>query len=247
MSARSKITRIAMWSGPRNISTAMMRAWENRPDTSVVDEPFYACYLTATNIVHPMQDEILASQSSQWNEVINKTLNQTLTTGKCIQYQKHMTHHMVADIDEEWFASVSHAFLIRHPAAVATSYSHKRESLTVDDIGFKRQKELFDMACRLGQKPPVIESTSVLMHPSNTLSALCRTLRVPFDSNMLTWPAGKRDSDGVWAPHWYESVEQSTGFRPYKEKAIELTAHQKNIVDECLPYYQAMAEHVTAL
>ena len=139
MSADSKITRIAMWSGPRNISTAMMRAWENRSDTSVVDEPFYACYLSSAKVMHPMQEQILASQSDDWDTVIKTVLNKEAIDGQTIQYQKHMTHHMVDEIDQDWFAGVSHAFLIRHPAVVAASYAQKRESLTADDIGFRKQ------------------------------------------------------------------------------------------------------------
>ena len=244
MTAVSTVKRIAMWSGPRNISTAMMRAWENRADTAVVDEPFYACYLTTAKLVHPMQEEVLASQSNDWNEVIRSTLRRALRHDQVIQYQKHMTHHMVGDIDEEWFSSVSHAFLIRHPAAVAASYSQKRDSLCAEDIGFKRQKELFDMACQNGDlPPPVVESRSVLMNPHKTLSALCTKLGVPFDNNMLKWPSGKRVTDGAWAPHWYQAVEQSTGFSPYKEKSVSLTAQLQQVVNESLPYYEAMAEH----
>jgi len=243
MGSDSNITRIAMWSGPRNISTAMMRAWENRGDTAVVDEPFYACYLSAAKVVHPMQEQVLASQSDDWNEVIKTQLNKALDQGQAIQYQKHMTHHMAIDINQDWFAGVSHAFLIRHPAAVAASYAQKRESLTADDIGFRKQKKLFDQACLLGKVPPVIKSKTVLMDPFRALTSLCAALAVPFDDNMLSWPEGSRESDGAWAPHWYQSVEKSTGFSAYKEKAIELTPHQQSVVKECLPYYEAMAEY----
>ena len=240
--------RIAMWSGPRNISTAMMRAWENRSDTQVVDEPFYACFLTATGIVHPMQDEVLASQSSDWQTVINTELLKPLSGGATVQYQKHMTQHMVAPIDPEWFASVRHAFLIRHPADVVASYAEKRGTVCADDIGFARQRELFEMAKRVtGKAPPVIDSTSVLKDPRSSLSALCSALDVEFDTAMLSWPAGRRDSDGAWAPHWYNKVEASTGFAPYKPKEHELSAAQQRVVEECLPDYNAMALSVLKL
>ena len=174
------VTRIAMWSGPRNISTAMMRAWENRADSSVVDEPFYACYLVAADIEHPMQEAILASQSSDWQEVIRQQLQKPLVEGENIQYQKHMTHHMVAEIDRPWFASLKHAFLIRHPAEVVASYSEKRETVTALDIGFARQKELYDMAIASGDNPPVIDAGDVLRDPQQMLQELCTRLAVPF-------------------------------------------------------------------
>lgn len=236
--------RIAMWSGPRNISTAMMRSWENRPDTQVVDEPFYACFLTATGIIHPMQDEVLASQSSNWQTVIDQELSQDLEFPASIQYQKHMTQHMVAPIDMEWFASLRHAFLIRHPADVIASYKEKRGSVGAEDVGFARQCELFEMAKEAtGKIPPVIRSSTVLKDPRRSLSALCAALDVPFDDAMLSWPSGRRESDGVWAPHWYNKVEASTGFGAYKPNNPKLSSAELQVVEECLPDYQAMAQH----
>lgn len=235
--------RIAMWSGPRNISTAMMRSWENRADTVVVDEPFYACYLRATGIVHPMQQAVLASQSADWQRVIDTQLQAPLASHATIQYQKHMTQHMVGDIDRAWFNSLSHAFLIRHPAEVVASYGVKRESVTADDIGFERQNTLYQMAQQAGfEKIPVIDSKDVLRNPETTLIKLCDALGVAFDAAMLKWPAGPRDSDGVWAPHWYQSVQRSTKFAGYVEKEISLNSAQQKVVDECLPYYHAMYE-----
>lgn len=236
--------RIAMWSGPRNISTAMMRSWENRSDTQVVDEPFYACYLNATGIVHPMQDEVLASQSADWNNVINDVLESDLARGESIQYQKHMTQHMVADIDQRWFNSLTHAFLIRHPAEVVASYGVKRDTVSADDIGFELQNTLFQMALDAGfENIPVIDSKDILEFPKLMLTKLCKALGVPFDEAMLAWPAGRRESDGAWAPHWYQSVESSTGFAPYNPKTVELSKEQQKVVKECLPYYESMYAH----
>lgn len=241
---QAKVRRVAMWSGPRNISTAMMRSWENRADTDVVDEPFYACYLKQTGIVHPMQEEVLASQSSSWQNVIENVLQSPLNEDACIQYQKHMTQHMVNKIDPVWFNSLTHAFLIRHPAEVVASYGIKRDSVTADDVGFELQNTLFQMAMDAGFKNiPVIDSKDVLANPEGVLKKLCNALDVPFDTAMLTWPAGTRDSDGAWAPHWYQNVEKSIGFGPYKEKTIELDADQQKVVDECLPFYEAMYQH----
>ena len=244
MAEGDPIKRIAMWSGPRNISTAMMRAWENRSDTAVVDEPFYACYLAETGIQHPMRAEVLASQPSDWNQVIEGALTAELPFGETIQYQKHMTQHMLSELNEDWFAGLSHTFLIRHPAHVVSSYGEKRSEVTAADVGFERQQKLFDLVCQLtGSAPPVIESKDVLTNPKASLIALCKKLNVPFDENMLSWPAGPRDSDGVWAPHWYQNVEKSTGFAPYIEKEISLTDKEQRVVDECLPYYQLLLEH----
>lgn len=239
----SAVTRIAMWSGPRNISTAMMRAWENRADTCVVDEPFYACYLTATGIKHPMQDEVLASQSSDWNEVIADQLRCQLPAGIAIQYQKHMTQHMVIEIDSQWFASVKHAFLIRHPAEVVASYGAKRGSVTAADIGFAQQHQLYNQAQKLSKdQVPIVDAKDVLSDPATCLQILCAHLNVPFDINMLNWPAGPRDSDGVWAAHWYNKVEQSTGFATYHSKDIELNLKEQQVVEQCLPFYENMYE-----
>lgn len=237
------VTRVAMWSGPRNISTAMMRAWENRADTEVVDEPFYACYLSKTGIVHPMQEEVLASQSQDWHIVIDEVLRAPLEQAHTIQYQKHMTQHMVVDVDNAWFASLKHAFLIRHPAEVVASYSQKRGEVTAEAVGFKRQRELFEQVCTLGSTPPVIESRDVLKNPSAKLSALCEKLGIEFDQAMLSWPKGKRESDGVWAPHWYQNVENSTSFAPYQEKTIQLSTTQQRVVDECLDDYLALSQY----
>lgn len=238
-----KVIRIAMWSGPRNISTAMMRAWENRADTAVVDEPFYACFLNATGIIHPMQDEVMASQSADWQTVIDQELEKDLPPPQKIQYQKHMTQHMVTDVDQQWFGSLRHAFLIRHPAEVVASYHQKRGEVSAADIGFTRQRELFEQVMASSGPPPVIESNDVLRDPEGCLRKLCAALEVPFDTAMLSWPAGRRDSDGVWAPHWYQNVEKSTGFAPYRERRTQLTSAQQDVVEECLADYNQLAKY----
>lgn len=238
------ITRIAMWSGPRNISTAMMRAWENRADTQVIDEPFYACYLSKTGIIHPMQNEIMQSQSSDWQTVIDKQLKAPLNNGCNIQFQKHMTQHMVVDVDSNWFSSVKHAFLIRNPDFVVKSYAKKREVICAEDLGYEAQYRLFRQAqSHSVSMPPVIDSLDVIKNPEQTLVKLCDALGVEFDSRMLSWPAGPRDSDGVWAPHWYHNVENSTGFSKQITTAVELTSSEKKVANECRPFYEALAEH----
>jgi hypothetical protein len=232
--------RIAMWSGPRNISTAMMRSFENRPDCAVVDEPFYAAYLAATGLDHPMRNEVLASQPTDWRAVA-----EALVTAEPapVFYQKHMTHHMQPGFGLDWTASCRNAFLIREPAAVLASYVKKRADVTLDDIGVVRQRELFEReADRLGRAPPVIEGADVLADPKGALIALCAALAIPFREEMLRWPAGRRDSDGVWAPAWYEAVERSTGFAaPGRPSAGPLPDDLRRLADAARPHYEALA------
>ncbi|MGD0189644.1 MAG: HAD family hydrolase [Rhizomicrobium sp.] len=211
--------RIAMWSGPRNISTAMMRSFENRADTGVVDEPFYAAYLAATGIDHPLRAETLAAYSSDWRDA-EKIVLGPAPEGQPIFYQKHMTHHMLPEFGRNWVDACRNAFLIRAPEDVLSSYVEKREDVTLADIGFMQQGEIFEReADRLGFAPPVIDAADVLAEPVKTLSALCAALDIPFSGRMLAWPAGKRATDGVWAPAWYDAVERSTGFaRPETSK-----------------------------
>ena len=240
----SEPVRIAMWSGPRNISTAMMRSFENRPDTAVVDEPFYAAYLAHTGLDHPMREAVLASQPQDWREVAAAKVGPA-PGGRAVFYQKHMTHHMFDGVGLEWTERCRSAFLIRDPAAVLASYSVKRAEVTLADIGVVRQRELFDReADRLGSAPPVVEGRDVLADPRRVLGALCAALGVPFLAEMLAWPAGRRDTDGVWAPAWYDAVERSTGFEPPGEaREIRLPDDLHRIADQARPHYDALAAH----
>lgn len=233
--------RIAMWSGPRNISTAMMRSFENRADCAVVDEPFYAAYLAKTGLDHPMRDEVLAAQPQAWGEVVAR-LDQL--DGPVV-YEKHMTHHMLPDFGMGWTGDRANAFLIRDPAEVLASYTVKRAEVTLADIGVVRQRELFDLeAERLGRAPPVVPGAAVLADPRGMLVALCAALGIPFDPAMLSWPAGRRDTDGVWAPAWYDAVERSTGFEAPRERATPvLTDALQRIADAARPHYEALLKH----
>ena len=234
--------RIAMWSGPRNISTAMMRSFENRPDCAVVDEPFYAAYLAQSGLDHPMRDEVLASQPSDWRAVV-AALEAEQPTPLC--YEKQMSHHMLPGFGLDWTHKCLNSFLIREPEAVLASYVAKRAEVTLEDIGVVRQRELFDReADRLGHAPPVVRGADVLADPEGVLRKLCEALGIHFDAAMLSWPAGRRDSDGVWAPAWYEAVERSTGFEaPERKAAPPLTDALQRIADAARPHYEALAAY----
>jgi len=237
--------RIAMWSGPRNISTAMMRAFGARRDCAVSDEPFYAAYLVATGLFHPMRDEVIASQSVDWRFVADRLVG-PIPDDRPIWYQKHMTHHMLPGFGRDWIDGCVNAFLIRAPETVLASYSRKREDFSLEEIGLPAQLDLFLRAAdRLGRAPPVLEGQDVLADPEGHLRALCRACGIAFDPAMLSWPPGRRASDGVWAPVWYEAVERSTGFaRPRAEATFEdLPDGLKRIAAAARPLYETLARH----
>lgn len=235
--------RIAMWSGPRNISTAMMRSFGNRPDTHVVDEPFYAAYLAMTGIDHPMRAEVIAAGETDWRKVV-EGLTGPLPDGRRVLYQKHMTHHMLPEIGTDWIDAMANAFLIRRPENVLASYVRKREAVTFEDIGFARQGELFDrVADRLGEAPPVVDAHDILWDPRGVLSLLCDRLGVAFSDAMLSWPRGFRTTDGVWGAHWYEAVAASTGFAPPGPEVADLPPHLLPIADRARPIYDSLARY----
>lgn len=234
---------IAMWSGPRNLSTAMMRAFENRSDCAVWDEPFYAAYLAATGLDHPMRHEILAAGITNADRVADACLAPP-PDGTKIFYQKHMTHHMLADFPRDWLPSVTNIFLIRDPARVAASYEKKRQLVQLEDIGFIQQRELFDLvADKMGQPPIVIDAGDIRQNPAAMIKALCAKINIEFSPAMLDWPKGTRDSDGAWGPHWYHAVIETTGFAPPESTPPTLSANAQKLADQAMPYYTALKKH----
>lgn len=235
--------RIAMWSGPRNLSTAMMYAFAQRPEFAVRDEPFYAAYLAATGLHHPMRDEILAAQPTDPAQVAADCAG-PLPAGAAHLYMKHMAHHMIAGFPLDWARGCVNVFLIRHPARVVASYARKREGPTLEDLGFLQQARLFDMVADwLGAAPVVIDSADIRADPARALTALCRAVGLDFDPAMLTWPSGGRPEDGVWARHWYGAVHRSTGFEDPEGPLPELAGDYAALAEAALPQYERLARH----
>jgi sulfotransferase family protein len=237
--------RIAMWSGPRNISTAMMRAWANRPDTFVIDEPFYAFYLRATGKKHPGADEIMEAGETDWRKVVEQCGRRlSAPTAKKIFYQKQMTHHLLPEIDLEWLVGMTNCFLIRDPREVILSYIKKQSNPMLEDLGFVQQAEIFDwVRARTGSIPPVIDASDVLQNPERILQLLCTAVAIEFDESMLSWPSGLRETDGVWARYWYGEVAKSTSFQPYKPREGIVPDRLHELHEQCREYYERLYEY----
>jgi Sulfotransferase domain len=234
--------RIAMWSGPRNISSAMMRSWGNRPDTLVCDEPLYAHYLRQTRVPHPGADEVVRSQENDWRKVV-AWLTEFEPPGKAIFYQKHMTHHLLPEIDRDWLTGLTNAFLIREPREVVTSFIKIAGTPKLEETGLPQQLDIFKwVRARTGRTPPVIDSRDVLENPRRLLRLLCDSLDVDFTESMLSWPAGPRDTDGVWAKHWYDAVLKSTTFQAYKPKDDPVPPHLAGVLREAEEIYEQLYE-----
>lgn len=241
--APSPAITIAMWSGPRNISTALMRSWGSRADTFVTDEPLYAHYLQATGIEHPARDEIIATYEADWRRVVD-WLTGPIPEGKTIWYQKLMTHHMTPEVGRDWLTKLTNCFLIREPGAVILSYSKVRAAPTPEDLGFPQQTELFELVReRTGSTPPVIDALDVLEGPERLLGLLCEAVGVPFDPAMLSWEAGSRPTDGVWRRHWYANVESSTGFGPPRPRTEPIPERFRELHAICREHYDKLHPH----
>ncbi len=229
--------RIAAWSGPRNISTAMMRSWENRTDTCVIDEPLYAHYLKATGLHHPGRDDVLLHHENKWESVIEHLI------GPCdspVFYQKHMAHHLLPNISRDWLREVEHIFLIRNPREMLTSLMKHIPQPRLEDTGLPQQLELFNYLKAKGKIPLILDSKDILQSPRQMLSLVCSRLRIKFEESMLSWPAGERDSDGVWAKHWYRSVKTSTRFAPWGPKKEVVPTHLEGLCLECEEMYTVL-------
>lgn len=231
--------RIAMWSGPRNLSTAMMYSFGARPDCAVVDEPFYGPYLRMTGLDHPMRDEILAARPESADDVA-ASLTGPVSGQKPHFYQKHMTQHMIPGMPRDWMGQVVNVFLIRHPARVIASFGAKWDGFGLADIGFSQQTELFEYVQALGQTPVVVDSADIRRDPKGMLRKLCNAIGLPFDPAMLNWPKGGHPADGVWASHWYGAVHNSSGFAAAEGDLPVLTGNAAALLEQALPHYERL-------
>ena len=228
--------RIAMWSGPRNLSTAMMYSFAARGDCRVVDEPFYAAFLAQTGVDHPMRDAVLASQPNDPNAVAESLIS---PVSEPVYYQKHMAHHMHESWDSAWMGQVQNVLMIRHPVRVIASYAKKREAPTLDDLGFIQLARLFDQT----DDPVVVDSSDIRANPGGMLQELCRRVGIAWTDNMLRWPSGGHPQDGAWAAHWYGAVHASTGFDVAEPALPRLDASYARLAEAAMPYYQKLAAH----
>jgi len=240
-----EVARIAMWSGPRTLSTALMRSFGNRRDTVVVDEPLYAFYLAETGIEHPGRDEIIASMSADWRVVVDELTSGALPAGRTVYYQKHMTHHLLPPVNRARLAGLRHAFLIRDPRRLLASYARVRHTPTLADLGLEQQVEIYRLF-----GGPVIDAADLAARPRQLLEALCAAVGIGFDPRMLSWPAGPRPTDGVWARYWYGRVWASTGFTSGRDSGgaagpaappDELPASLEGLAARCQPFYDELA------
>jgi Sulfotransferase domain len=233
------VTRLAVWSGPRTISTALMRSWENRPDTIVIDEPLYAHYLNATGLDHPGRDEVIGAGETDWRNVV-ATLLGPVPDGTGVFYQKHMAHHLLPGMDRGWVTDLTNVLLIRDPREVVASYVRSRTAVSADDLGLPQQIRLYDELAAAGAPPPVIDARDFLLDPESYLRTMCRHVGVDFTSRMLAWPPGRRDTDGVWGRYWYDAVWRSTGFAEYRPRDPQLDGHAATVAEVCRPLYERL-------
>tara|TARA_B100000886_G_scaffold136661_1_gene92282 strand:- start:12379 stop:13089 length:711 start_codon:yes stop_codon:yes gene_type:complete len=232
---------VSCWSGPRNISTALMRSWSSRKDTFVSDEPFYAYYLKETKLKHPLYKEIINKYSSNYDEVVNYLINR-VPKGKKIWYQKHMAHHIFDFNNIEWVNNCENCILLRHPREVISSYSKKNKLNSVQELGYPQQYEIIKYLKKINKSYLIIDSSELLKNPEKVLSNWCMKINIKFDKSMLTWKKGNYVSDGIWWKSWYDNVVKTTGFKEYKKKDINIENKYDSIYNESMKYYSYLKE-----
>ena len=232
---------VSCWSGPRNISTALMRSWSSRKDTFVTDEPFYAYYLKKTNLKHPLYKEIINKYPSNYDEVVNYLINK-IPNDKKIWYQKHMAHHIFDFNNIEWLNNCENCILLRHPKEVISSYSKKNKLNSVEELGYPQQYEIIKYLKKINKSYVIIDSSALLKNPEKVLSNWCMKINIKFDKSMLTWEKGNYVSDGIWWKSWYDNVIKTTGFKEYEKKDINIENKYDSIYNESMKYYIHLKE-----
>ena len=234
---------IAMWSGPRNVSTALMRSFENRSDCFVSDEPFYSYFLYKTGLKHPLSDKIIKSGLIDYNKIIKYITGHT-PFSKNIWYQKHMAHHILEGVNMDWIKNMANCLLIRHPSDVILSYSKKNEIDNIQQLGYLQQIKIYKMLTEeTGVSPIIIDAQDLLKEPRKMLIEICKNLKIKFNDKMLLWPPGGRKTDGIWGKHWYKQVEVSTGFNPYLKTDRTIPLRYQYLNNECMKYYDFLYQN----
>ena len=232
---------IACWSGPRNISTALMRSWSSRKDTFVTDEPFYSYYLKEKKLKHPLYKEIINMYSSNYEEVVDYLVGK-VPNYKKIWYQKHMAHHIL-DLNEiEWISNCNNCILIRHPEEVISSFTKKNKLKSVEELGYPQQYEIIKFLKKMNKTFIIIDSKELLMNPEKLLSDWCSKINIKFYKSMLKWEKGNHINDGIWWESWYDNVIKTTGFDKYEKKDINIENKYDSIYNESMKYYSYLKE-----
>ena len=232
---------VACWSGPRNISTALMRSWSSRSDTFVTDEPFYAYYLSETKLKHPMHMEIINKYSTDYIKIVNY-LNSKTPDGKKIWYQKHMAHHILNLNDIEWITNFENCILLRHPKEVISSYSNKNKLNSFEELGYRQQYEIIKLLKKKNKSFIIIDSSELLQNPAKVLDVWCKKINIKYEQSMLNWEKGNHINDGIWWKSWYDNVIKTTGFQKYKKKDINIESEYDSIYNESMKYYTYLKE-----
>jgi len=232
---------VACWSGPRNISTALMRSWSSRKDTFVTDEPFYAYYLKETKLKHPQFREIINNYSTNYNEVVNYLINK-IPNDKRIWYQKHMAHHILDLKNINWVNNCENCILLRHPKEVISSYSKKNKLNSVEELGYPQQYEIIKYLKKINRSYIIIDSSELLRNPEKVLSDWCTKINIKFDKSMLKWEKGNHENDGIWWKSWYDNVIKTSGFQKYEKKDINIENKYDSIYNESMKYYSFLKE-----
>ena len=231
--------RIACWSGPRNISTALMRSWSSRNDTFVSDEPFYAYYLKETGLNHPMAEKIIDYYPNTYDQVVN-SINKKIPETKKIWYQKHMAHHLIDIKNIDWVKNFYNCFLIRHPKDVITSYISKNQLNHIDELGYPQQWKLIEYLRANKKDIIVIDASILLKNPKKILNEWCKNLNIEFHETMLSWEKGSYPTDGIWWKHWYNNVINTTQFELFDKKSNIIPNRYQGIYNEALDYYEKL-------
>ena len=232
---------ICLFSGPRNISTALMYSFAQRGDMRVIDEPLYGHYLRITGAPHPGRETVISSMNCDGDSVMRELMALAIASTPVHLFMKHMTHHLV-DLDLSFLTATRNVFLIRDPRDMLPSLTVQLPQARLADTGLERQWQLYTELVACGQRPAILDARELLTDPNSVLRQLCTRLGLEFSTAMLSWEAGSRPEDGVWAPYWYHSVHASTGFGRYTPKT-DFPAHLESLLADCEPWYEKLFAH----